>query len=105
MCAAPRIRAWLSTVLIAVVSAVMSAAGLGGLAPAGPAPAAEPRCLVIDVFPGNAAAEQPVVEAVAAFAGQRNGVVMVRRFIDTNPADRAEFERLPGRSGCRCSRS
>jgi glutaredoxin len=92
MSASPRVHA-------AARVAVWIAAGFGGVCVARPAVAAEPRCLVIDVFPGSAAgqaheAEERVVEAVAAFARERNGVVMVRRFLDTNPADRAEFERL-----------
>jgi len=79
--------------------AVLIAAGFGAVVAARPTAAAEPRCLVIDVFPGSAKgegheAEEAVVAAVAAFAQERNGVVMVRRFIDTNPDDRAEFERL-----------
>jgi glutaredoxin len=79
--------------------AVLIAAGFGGFCVARPAAAAEPRCLVIDVFPRSAEgeareAEERVVDAVAAFARERNGMVMVRRFIDTNPDDRAEFERL-----------
>jgi hypothetical protein len=79
--------------------AVWIAAALGGFCVVRPAAAAEPRCLVINVFPGSAEgeareAEERVVEAVAAFARERKGVVMVRRFIDTNPDDRAEFERL-----------
>ena len=90
VCAAARCCARLSAVLITA----MIIAGLGAVATARPSVAAEPRCLVIDVFPGTAEAEQPVVDAVAAFARERKGVVMVRRFIDTNPDDRAEFERL-----------
>jgi hypothetical protein len=87
MFAGPRFRAAASIV------ACSMAAGLGNVCVERPVAAAESRCLVIDVFPGGDA-EEPVVEAVAAFARTRDGVAMIRRFIDTNPDDRAAFERL-----------
>ena len=82
-----------AAVWFAVLLTVWLAAVFGGRCSGRPVAAAEPRCLVIDVYLG-AAAEEPVVEAVAAFARERAGVRMVRRFIDTNPDDRADFDRL-----------
>jgi hypothetical protein len=63
----------------------------------GPSGAAEPaagasRCLVVEVFAPTEPADDAVVRAVEAFAAERRGVVVVRRFVDATgrgPAGRA----------------
>ena len=70
------------------------------LAPAMAAPAADPRCLAIEVF--AAAADEavgPVMTRLEAFAAERCGITVVRRFIDTVPEDRAALAAAAAKHG------
>ena len=70
------------------------------LAPAMAAPAADPRCLAIEVF--AAAADEavgPVMTRLEAFAAERGGITIVRRFIDTVPEDRAALAAAAAKHG------
>jgi hypothetical protein len=70
------------------------------LAPAMAAPAADPRCLAIEVF--AAAADEavgPVMTRLEAFAAERGGITVVRRFIDTVPEDRAALAAAAAKHG------
>ena len=53
-------------------------------------PAAEPRCLMVDVFAASTdEAAGALMTRLEAFAAERGGITVVRRFIDTVPEDRA----------------
>lgn len=63
--------------------------------------AAEPsvtRCVVVDVFTHETAAEEdPAMEAVEAFVAGRRGLVVVRHFLDASAEDRAALDKLAAR--------
>jgi hypothetical protein len=64
------------------------------------AAAAEPRCVVVDVF--AAATDEgaaPLVAALEAFAAERGGLTIVRRFVDTVPEDREALAAIAAREG------
>jgi hypothetical protein len=70
------------------------------LPPAMADPAADPRCLAIEVF--AAAADEavgPVMTRLEAFAAERCGITVVRRFIDTVPEDRAALAAAAAKHG------
>jgi hypothetical protein len=70
------------------------------LAPAMAAPAADPRCLAIEVFAAAAdEAAGPVMTRLEAFAAERGGITIVRRFIDTVPEDRAALAAAAAKHG------
>ena len=70
------------------------------LAPAMAAPAADPRCLAIEVFAAAAdEAAGPVMTRLEAFAAERGGITVVRRFIDTVPEDRAALAAAAAKHG------
>jgi hypothetical protein len=70
------------------------------LAPAMAAPAADPRCLAIEVFAAAADdAAGPVMTRLEAFAAERGGITVVRRFIDTVPEDRAALAAAAAKHG------
>jgi hypothetical protein len=76
-----------------------SAVLLAALLQPGPA-AAEQRCLVVDVFAASTdGAAEPLMAAIEAFAEQRKGLVVVRRFVDTVPEDRAAWAAAAARQG------
>ncbi len=68
------------------------------LAPAGVLLAAEPRCVVVNLY---AAAADPAAETIArateACAEEQGGVVVVRRFVDASAEDRAALEAVAKR--------
>lgn len=54
------------------------------------AQAAEPMCVVVDVFATSTdEAAGPVMARLQAFAAERGGIAVVRRFVDTVPEDQA----------------
>ena len=60
----------------------------------------EPRCLVIDAFTSSSdAAAEPVVRAAEAFASERGGVIVIRRFVDKLDEDRRMVEAIAARHG------
>jgi hypothetical protein len=64
------------------------------------AAAAEQRCFVVDVY--AAATDEgaaPLVAAIEAFAADRGGLTIVRRFVDTVPEDRAALAAVATREG------
>ena len=64
------------------------------------AAAAEPRCIVVDVY--AAATDEgavPLVAAIEDFAAERGGLTIVRRFIDTVPEDREALAAIAAREG------
>ena len=64
------------------------------------APAAEPRCLVIDVFAASTEeAAGPLMMRLEAFAAERGGIAVVRRFVDTVPEDQAALTAAAGKHG------
>jgi hypothetical protein len=70
------------------------------LAPAMAAPAADPRCLAIEVFAAAAdEAAGPVMTRLEAFAAERGGITVVRRFIDTVPEDQAALAAAAAKHG------
>jgi hypothetical protein len=74
----------------ACLTAVALLAAVVVSTPALAAPAAEPRCLTIDVFAASAdEAAGPVMTRLEAFAAERGGITVVRRFVDTVPEDQA----------------
>lgn len=77
--------------------AAVAAAGLA--ATAAPAPAAEQRCVVVAVFASAEPADDACARAVEAFAADRRGVVVVRRFVDADPEARAAVAVLAARHG------
>ena len=80
--------------LIAVAVAVFPVAGSG-------TPAGEPQCLVVDVFAASTdEAAGPLMARLEAFARERGGITVVRRFIDTVPEDRAALAAAAGKHGC-----
>ena len=67
---------------------------------ANPLRAAEPRCVVVNVFAaGTDVAAEPVVRAAEAFAVDRGGVSVIRRFVDASAEDRAAAEAVAARHG------
>ncbi len=70
------------------------------LPPAMADPAADPRCLAIEVFAAAADdAAGPVMTRLEAFAAERGGITVVRRFIDTVPEDRAALAAAAAKHG------
>ena len=64
------------------------------------APAGEPRCLVIDVFAASTdEAAGPLMMRLEAFAAERGGITVVRRFVDTVPEDQAALAAAAGKYG------
>jgi hypothetical protein len=60
----------------------------------------EPRCLVIDVFAASTdEAAGPLTARLEAFAAERGGVCVVRRFIDTVPEDQAALAAAAAKHG------
>ncbi len=85
---------WTCLTLIAVLA--VAASSTPGIS----APAGEPRCLVIDVFAASTdEAVGPVVTRLEAFAAERGGITVVRRFVDTVPGDQAALAAAAGKHG------
>ncbi len=64
------------------------------------AEAAEPRCLVVDVYAASTdESAVPLTAKLEAFAKERRGVVVVRRFIDTVKEDREALEAVGTKLG------
>ena len=62
--------------------------------------AAEPRCLVVDVFAASTdESADPVMARLNAFAAEKGGIVVVRRFVDTVPEDRAALAAAAAKHG------
>jgi hypothetical protein len=62
--------------------------------------AAEPRCLVVDVFAASTdEAADPLMARLNAFAAERGGIAVVRRFVDTVPEDRAALAAAAAKHG------
>jgi hypothetical protein len=62
--------------------------------------AAEPRCLVVDVFAASTdESADPVTARLNAFAAEKGGIVVVRRFVDTVPEDRAALAAAAAKHG------
>ncbi|MFM7136796.1 MAG: glutaredoxin family protein [Planctomycetota bacterium] len=81
------------TAIFLLAAAVFPVPGLA-------APAAEPRCLVVDVFAASAdEAAGPLMTGLEAFAAERGGITVVRRFIDTVPEDQAALAAAAGKHG------
>jgi glutaredoxin len=64
------------------------------------ADSAEPRCLVVDVYAASTDdSAVPLTAKLEAFAKERGGVAVVRRFIDTVAEDRAAFTAITTKLG------
>jgi hypothetical protein len=66
----------------------------------GPLAAAEPRCVVVDLYAASTdEAAGRLMGGLEAFAADRGGLTVVRRFVDTVPDDRAALAAAAAREG------
>lgn len=64
------------------------------------------RCVIIDVYTHETAAnEEPAFAAAEAFAATRRAVIVVRHFLDASAADRAALDKLAARHHVDASRT